>query len=240
MLRCVLIAVLLGGVCLMARAETVRFYLPSIPGIYEERDGKPAGLYADLLQHMAGHAGISLSLFIASRPRIQQSMLLQDDACSAVTLAANAPAPEGMQYVFPMGQTQAQLFTRPADALTLDAPQPVAAGGGGHVARAACAGAVCYPCRAVAAGAGHAGRRAGAGCAGVVVYLLKPHARCHGATPGHRLAPGAVAPSLGADNQRPTMVLPGLRWALPGASSSAGYWQTSRACTAATHGVNRR
>lgn len=121
MLRCVLIAVLLGGGCLMARAETVRFYLPSIPGIYEERDGKPAGLYADLLQHMAGHAGISLSLFIASRPRIQQSMLLQDDACSAVTLAANAPAPEGMQYVFPMGQTQAQLFTRPADALTLDA-----------------------------------------------------------------------------------------------------------------------
>jgi len=121
MLRCVLIAVLLGGVCLAVRAETVRFYLPSIPGIYEERNDKPAGLYADLLQHMAGHAGISLSLFIASRPRIQQSMQMQDDACSAVTLPANAPAPDGMQYVFPMGQTQAQLFTRPADVLTLDA-----------------------------------------------------------------------------------------------------------------------
>lgn len=119
MLRCVLIAVLLGGVCLTLRAETVRFYLPSLPGIYEERDGKPAGLYADLLQHMAGHAGVSLSMFIASRPRIQQSMQLQDDACSAVTLPANVPAPAGMQYVFPMGQTQAQLFTRPGDALAL-------------------------------------------------------------------------------------------------------------------------
>lgn len=117
MLRKSLVMLLL---CPLVQAEPLRFYLPSVPGIYEEREGKPAGLYVDLLQQMAGHAGVTLSLFIASRPRIQQSMQMQDDACSAVTLPANAPAPEGMQYVFPMGQTQAQLYTRQGDRLTLD------------------------------------------------------------------------------------------------------------------------
>lgn len=105
----------------LARAEVVRFYLPAIPGIYEERHGKPGGLYVDLLQQMASEAGVTLSLYIASRPRIQQSMLSQSDACSAVTLPERLAPPEGMQYVYQMGQTQAQLFSRPGDRLTLPA-----------------------------------------------------------------------------------------------------------------------
>lgn len=108
-------------ICLPAMADTIRFYLPPIPAIYEERAGQPAGLYVDLLQHMASHAGISLHFYLASRPRILQSLQRQDDACTAVTLAANAPPPASMQYVYPMGQTQAVMFTRPGDVLPLAA-----------------------------------------------------------------------------------------------------------------------
>jgi hypothetical protein len=110
----------LGGLfCLPALADTIRFYLPPIPAIYEANGGKPTGLYVDLLQHMAGHAGVTLDLYLASRPRILQSLQHQSDACTAVTLAANVPPPPGMQYVYPMGQTQAMLFTRPGDHLDL-------------------------------------------------------------------------------------------------------------------------
>jgi len=105
--------------CLPAMADTVRFYLPPIPALYEERAGQPAGLYVELLQHMASHAGITLHLYLASRPRILQSLQRQDDACTAVTLAANTPPPASMQYVYAMGQTQAMLFTRPGDTLPL-------------------------------------------------------------------------------------------------------------------------
>jgi hypothetical protein len=110
----------LGGLlCLPAMADTIRFYLPPVPAIYEDRAGQPAGLYVDLLQHMASHAGISLHLYLASRPRILQSLQRQSDACTAVTLGANVPPPAGMQYVYPMGQTQAMLVTRPGDVLLL-------------------------------------------------------------------------------------------------------------------------
>lgn len=105
--------------CLPAMAETLRFYLPPIPALYEDRAGQPAGVYVDLLQHMASHAGITLHLYLASRPRILQSLQRQDDACTAVTLAASAPPPASMQYVYAMGKTQAMLFTRPGDTLPL-------------------------------------------------------------------------------------------------------------------------
>jgi len=206
MLRCVLIAVLLGGVCLTVRAETVRFYLPSLPGIYEERDGKPAGLYADLLQHMAGHAGVSLSMFIASRPRIQQSMQLQDDACSAVTLPANVPAPAGMQYVFPMGQTQAQLFTRPGDALalselaTVTLTQQMVFGEG--VASVLQQRGLPVPARSQSL------QEAVAMLQGQRIRVLQ------------RLAPGAAAPFLGPD-KLPAAALSGWRRAPPSAAPTS-------------------
>ncbi len=113
------VACLAGLVCLPAMADTIRFYLPPIPAIYEDRAGQPAGLYVDLLQHMASHAGITLQLYLASRSRILQSLQRQGNACTAVTLAAQAPPPASMQYVSAMGHTQAMLFTRPGDVLSL-------------------------------------------------------------------------------------------------------------------------
>lgn len=99
-------------VCGLARAETVNFYLPEVPGIYEQAGSDFSGRYVDMLRVVAAYAAVDFHFFIAPIARADAQLRLESNACTSRSVELKREHPSGPRYLVEVGRSTIVMLVR--------------------------------------------------------------------------------------------------------------------------------